>query len=153
MDDWGERTRRACRFQRPRWKHRRKVFDEGVEHDSRGRLCSPFQNPHSKFRRGNGSRGSAHEGARVVPTRSGWQAVDVENYTRRLACADALRLGTSRAPAKAPARRTMLGDDGNQTCRALPQFAIRNSKLSWLFSCIHFGMDDWGKWRLNVFTA
>ncbi|MGA2855028.1 MAG: hypothetical protein ABSE90_12980 [Verrucomicrobiota bacterium] len=31
----------------------------------------------------------------------------------RLVCADALRLGTSRAPAKAPARRTMLGDDGN----------------------------------------
>jgi hypothetical protein len=32
---------------------------------------------------------------------------------RRLVCADALRLGTSRAPAKTPARRTMLGDDGN----------------------------------------
>jgi hypothetical protein len=26
-----------------------------------------------------------------------------------------------------------------------PQFEIRNSKLSWLFSGIHFGMDDWGK--------
>ena len=34
--------------------------------------------------------------------------------TRRLVCADALRLGTSRAPAKTPAWRTMLGDDGNQ---------------------------------------
>jgi hypothetical protein len=30
-----------------------------------------------------------------------------------------------------------------------PQFEIRNSKLSWLFSCIQFGMDDWGKGRLN----
>ncbi|MGB8371109.1 MAG: hypothetical protein ACLPYZ_18040, partial [Limisphaerales bacterium] len=26
---------------------------------------------------------------------------------------------------------------------------LRNSKLSWLFSGIHFGMDDWGNWRLN----
>ena len=25
-----------------------------------------------------------------------------------------------------------------------PQFEIRNSKLSWLFSGIHFGMDDFG---------
>ncbi len=31
----------------------------------------------------------------------------------------------------------------------IPQFEIRNSKLSWLFSCIQFGMDDRGKWRLN----
>ena len=30
-----------------------------------------------------------------------------------------------------------------------PQFEIRNSKLSWLFSGIHFGMDDWGNWGLN----
>jgi hypothetical protein len=35
----------ACGCQRPRWQHRAggKEFDEGVEPDSRGRLCSPAE--------------------------------------------------------------------------------------------------------------
>jgi hypothetical protein len=50
----GKRTRLACGFQRPRWKHRRNVFDEGVEHDSRGG-CAPdsaIRNPNSKLETG-----------------------------------------------------------------------------------------------------
>jgi hypothetical protein len=64
---------------------------------------------------------------------------------RRLVCADALRLGTSRAPAKTPAWRTMLGDDGNQIM-ALSALRILHSALERLFSGIQFGMDNWGKW-------
>ena len=71
----------------------------------------------------------------------------------RLVCAEALRLGTSRAPAKTGTEfRWRLSPE----CRYAetdwsrsPQFAIRNSKLSRLFSGIQFGMDDWGIWRLN----
>jgi hypothetical protein len=75
MDDLGERARHGRSFQRPRWKHRgtvalRNVFDGGVEHDSRGRLCSTFRNS---------------------------------------------------------------------------QFGIRHSQFSWLFSGIHFVLDDWGE--------
>jgi len=44
----------------------------------------------------------AADGRRLTLGIAGW-----------LVCADALRLGTSRAPAKTPARRTKLGDDGN----------------------------------------
>jgi hypothetical protein len=42
----------------------------------------------------------------------------------------------------APARRTMLGDDGNQT-GAHSALRTLHSALEWLFSGIHFGMDDW----------
>jgi len=35
----------------------------------------------------------------------------------------------------------MKADEGDLS--RTPQFEIHNSKLSWLFSCIHFGMDDW----------
>ncbi len=48
----------------------------------------------------------------------------------------------------APARRTMLGDDGNQI-GAHSALRTRHSALEWLFSCIHFVMDEWGNWRLN----
>ena len=64
MDDWGERMRPRVWFPAPSLETSGKVFDEGVEHDSRGRLCSPFRMP---------------QGQRV-----------------------------------APARRTKLGEDGNQ---------------------------------------
>jgi hypothetical protein len=47
-------------------------------------------------------------------------------------------------------------DEGKEICAIgvicgfpIPQFAILNSKLSWFFSGFHFGMDDWGIWRLN----
>jgi hypothetical protein len=39
----------------------------------------------------------------------------------------------------APARRTMLGDDGNQIAA---HSALPHSALERLFSGIHFGMDD-----------
>jgi hypothetical protein len=42
----------------------------------------------------------------------------------------------------------MLGDDGKQI-GALSALRTLHSTLEWLFSCIHFGMDDWGKWDLN----
>jgi hypothetical protein len=47
------------------------------------------------------------------------------------------------------ARRTRLGDDGNQIA-AHSALRIPNSALERLFSGIQFGMDDWGIWRLNL---
>jgi hypothetical protein len=67
----------------------------------------------------------------------------MREITGRLVCADALRLGTSRAPAKALARRTMLGDDGNQNWGAL---RTPHSTFERLVSGIQFGMDNWRKW-------
>jgi hypothetical protein len=34
-------------------------------------------------------------------------------------------------------------------CTPHSEFRIGNE----LFSCIHFGMDDWGKWRLNLIVG
>ena len=48
----------------------------------------------------------------------------------------------------APARRRKLGDDGNQIW-AHSALRTLHSALERLFSCIHFGMDDCGNWRLN----
>ena len=50
------------------------------------------------------------------------------------------------------ARRTMLGDDGNQI-GAYSALRTLHSALERLFSGIHFGMDDWGNWRLNFHMA
>jgi hypothetical protein len=47
------------------------------------------------------------------------------------------------------ARRTMLGDDGNQI-GAHSALRTLHFTLERLFSGIQFGMDDWGIWRLNV---
>jgi hypothetical protein len=33
-------------------------------------------------------------------------------------------------------------------CYGAPQFAIRNGQG--FFSGLHFGLDDWGIWRLNL---
>jgi len=46
------------------------------------------------------------------------------------------------------ARRTKFGDDGNQI-GAHSALRTLHSALERLFSGIHFGMDDWGNWRLN----
>ena len=63
----------ACGCQHPRWQHRAggKEFDEGVEPDSRGRLCSPFQDRDGRAprqcpsRAANGSLGWTN-GARIL---------------------------------------------------------------------------------------
>lgn len=55
MDDGGERTRLACGFQRPRWKHLGNVFD-GAPDRAIGTSRAPFHNPQSEFLMGNLSR-------------------------------------------------------------------------------------------------
>jgi hypothetical protein len=47
--DEGERTRLACRFQRPRWKHRGKVFD-GASNTTAGAAVLPIPQSAIRFR-------------------------------------------------------------------------------------------------------
>ena len=63
MDDRGERTRPRVWFPAPSLETSAggNGFDEGVEPDSRGRLCSPWVEP---FSLGNGLRRDAENGNR-----------------------------------------------------------------------------------------
>jgi hypothetical protein len=120
MDDWGERTRPACSFQRPRWKHGGCVR-RGRRTRQPGRLCSPFL---TWRRLGRACKRGRNLDGGLLPN----------------AAAPMADVAADVSPLIIPAGRSLSRLTSAATALRNPQFAIRNCQG--FFSGFHFGLDD-----------